>query len=147
MGFLDKAKAAATELTAKADHALSQAGMTGPAANAKAADRYFRDLGVLAYLEATGRSADEAERARVMSALQGFESQGALPSFALQTAAPPPPGAVAGGYAPPPAPGMPAGAPGGFPPPPPPGGFAPPPPPPPPPSWTGQPSTPPTPQP
>ena len=105
MGFLDKAKAAATELSAKADQALANQGLAGPAAAGKHADKHLRDLGVLAYLEATGRPADPAEKARLIEALQGFESQGALPSFALQTAAPPPPGAVAAGYAaPPPAP-------------------------------------------
>ena len=49
MGFLDKARAAATELAAKADEALNTAGVAGPAAAAKAVDRHFRDLGVLAY--------------------------------------------------------------------------------------------------
>lgn len=140
MGFLDKAKAAATELAAKADTALTSQGLAGPAAQGKSADKYFRDLGVLAYLEATGRPADAAERERIMAALSGFESQGALPGFALQTAAPPPPGAVAAGYAAPPPPPGPATQ-GGFPPPPPPGaaapgaaaGYAAPPPPPPPP--------------
>lgn len=88
MGFLDKAKAAATELSAKADQALASQGLAGPAAAGKQADKFFRDLGVLAYLDATGRPADGDEKARVMAALQGFEGQGALPSFALQTAAP-----------------------------------------------------------
>lgn len=91
MGFLDKAKAAATELSAKADQALSSQGLAGPSAGGKQTDKYFRDLGVLAYLEATGRPADAGERDRIMSALQGFEGQGAMPSFALQTTAPPPP--------------------------------------------------------
>lgn len=85
MGFLDKAKAAATELSAKADQALSSQGLAGPSAGGKQTDKYFRDLGVLAYLEATGRPADAGERDRIMSALQGFEGQGAMPSFALQT--------------------------------------------------------------
>ncbi|MFZ1286187.1 MAG: hypothetical protein WAR57_04020, partial [Candidatus Phosphoribacter sp.] len=99
MGFLDKAKAAASELSAKADQALASQGLAGPAATGKQAEPYFRDFGVLAYLEATGRPADAAERTRIMSALQGFEGQGALQSFALRTAAPPPPGAAAAGYA------------------------------------------------
>lgn len=125
MGFLDKARAAATELAAKADEALNTAGVAGPAAAAKAVDRHFRDLGVLAYLQATGRPADESEHARLMAALQGFETQGAIPSFALQTAPPPPPGAVAGGYAAPPPPsGYGAPAPPAAPPPPPPGAAA-----------------------
>ena len=138
MGFLDKAKAAATELSAKADQALASQGLAGPAAAGKQADKFFRDLGVLAYLDATGRPADADEKVRIMAALQGFEGQGALPSFALQTAAPPPPGAAAAGYAaPPPAPG--AGGYGAPPPPPPPnwGTAAPPPSPPPPPPAPG----------
>ena len=91
MGFLDKAKAAATELSAKADQALASQGLAGPSVGGKQADKFFRDLGVLAYLDATGRPSDAGERDRIMTALHGFEAQGALPSFALQTAAPPPP--------------------------------------------------------
>lgn len=140
MGFLDKAKAAATELAAKADGALASSGMAGPAAAAKQADRLFRDLGVLAYLEATGRPVDTAARQRLLTELGAVEGQGGIPSFALHTNAPPPPGmAGQGGYAAPPPPGMAgqagSGGPGGYaappPPPPPPGGATPPPPPPP----------------
>ena len=69
MGFLDKARAAATELAAKADEALNTAGVAGPAAAAKAVDRHFRDLGVLAYLQATGRPADESEHAQLIAAV------------------------------------------------------------------------------
>ncbi len=124
MGFLDKAKAAASELSAKADQALANSGMAGPAATGKQADRYFRDLGVLAYLEATGRPVDAGDRARVFEALQGLEGQGAIGSFALQTAAPPPPGAVASGYVAPPPPGAGGqGTPSAPPPPPPPPGW------------------------
>ena len=56
MGFLDKAKAAATELSAKADQAMSQAGINTPGATSStsaSAERLLRDLGVIAYLEAT----------------------------------------------------------------------------------------------
>ena len=63
MGFLDKAKAAATELSAQADQALANQGLAGPAAAGKHSDKHLRDLGVLAYLEATGRPADPAEKA------------------------------------------------------------------------------------
>ncbi|MFC5177495.1 hypothetical protein, partial [Nocardioides taihuensis] len=109
MGFLDKAKAAANDLAAKADTAMSNAGLGGPAgANP---ERLFRDLGVIAYLEATGRTAPPEERQRVTAALTEIEQRGGIPSFALQTAAPPPgsvpppPGAAAAGAAPPPPPG------------------------------------------
>jgi len=133
MGFLDKAKAAASDLAAKADTALASSGLGGPGASGGGdAEKYFRDLGVLTYLEATGRQAAPEDRPRVMTALQELESRGAIRSFALHTAPPPAPGtAEPGGQ-------------GGYPPPPPPGGVAPqwqaPPaapatPPPPPPSW------------
>ena len=140
MGFLDKAKAAATDLAAKADTALSNSGLGAPKPpGAGDAERYFRDLGVLTYLEASGRAADPDERARVMTALQELESHGAVRSFALHTAPPPAPGmAGAGTYGTvPPPPGVGTAVP------PPPGGASPqwqaPPPaaaaPPPPPSW------------
>lgn len=134
MGFLDKAKAAANDLAAKADTAFANSGLGGPGA-AVSPDKLLRDLGVVAYLEATGRPAPDGERDRLMGALGGLEAAGTLPALVLQTT-PPPPGAV------PPAP---AGTV-----PPPPGGATPPPPapappsagptpatapPPPPPSW------------
>ena len=139
MGFLDKAKAAASDLAAKADSALNSSGAGGPKPpGAGDVDKYFHDLGVLTYLEASGRAADAAERDRVMTALHGLDAGGAIRSFALHTAPPPAPG-MAGAVPPPPMPGM-AGA---TPPPPMPGmggPAAPPAPaapvtPPPPPSW------------
>jgi len=130
MGFLDKAKAAANDLAAKADTALWSSGLGCPKASGGDADKYFRDLGVLSYLEANWRPADPEERRRVMTTLQDLDNRGVIPSFALHTSPPPPPGSAA------------AGSQGGFPPPP--GGTGtqqqPPPaapaaPPPPPPSW------------
>lgn len=119
MGFLDKAKAAATELATKADTALAGAGLGGPGVSSGAeADAYLRDLGVLTLLEATGRPVDLGERERVLATLRRMEEQGTLRSLALRTtAAPPPPSA------PPPPPGA-ASAP-----PPPPGTASAPPPP------------------
>jgi hypothetical protein len=102
MGFLDKAKAAANDLAAKADTALSSSGVGGAGGGPGGQpDKLFRDLGVLAYLEATDRPAPEGERERIMGTLREAEQRGAVPSFALQTAAPapgsvpPPPGAAA----------------------------------------------------
>ena len=94
MGLLDKAKAAANDLAAKADTALASSGMGGPGASRSGgdADRYFRDLGVLTYLEANGRPASSEDRERVMQALKGMETRGAIGQFTLQTSAPPPPG-------------------------------------------------------
>ncbi|GAA4115470.1 hypothetical protein GCM10022415_11970 [Knoellia locipacati] len=129
MGFLDKAKAAANDLAAKADGAMAQAGINTPGSTSgtsAATDRLLRDLGVLAYLDATGRAAPEGERDRVMAGLREAEQQGGFSSFALRTTPPPPPGM--GGA--PGAPGMPSSQ--SAPPPPPPGQpeQAPPPPPP-----------------
>jgi hypothetical protein len=101
MGLLDKAKAAANDLAAKADTALGSSGMGGPKAPGSGdADRYLRDFGVLAYLEANGRPADPEEHRRVMTALQEMDKSGAIPSFALHSAPPPPPGTPPGGAAP-----------------------------------------------
>ncbi|ABL82009.1 MULTISPECIES: hypothetical protein [unclassified Nocardioides] len=131
MGFLDKAKAAANELAAKADTALSNSGLGGPGA-AVSPERLLRDLGVVAYLEAAGRPVPEGERERLLGALNEHERAGTLPPLVLQTtpppaAAPPPAGTVPpppGGMTPP-ASSEPAGTPA----------AATPAPPPPPPSW------------
>lgn len=111
MGFLDKARATASELAAKADTALASSGLGGPGAEA---DKYLRDLGVLTYLEANGRAVSPDDRERVMEALRAMEARGEIRSFALHTAVaaagtvPPPPGAAT----PPPA-GPPAATPPG----------------------------------
>lgn len=101
MGFLDKAKAAATDLAAKADTALSSSGLGGHGGTDS--DSYLRDLGVLTYLELTGRPVPPGERERVLDALRQLDSAGAIRSFALRTQAAPPPGTPGGaGYVPPP---------------------------------------------
>lgn len=105
MGFLDKAKAAANDLAAKADTALSGAGMVGPGGGD--AERYFRDLGVLAYLEWSGRPAPAGDRERIMAVLREMDARGTIRSYALHTAPPPapgtaPPGAGHGPATPPP---------------------------------------------
>jgi hypothetical protein len=142
MGFLDKAKAAAETAMTKADAALSNVDTSlGGGPSPKQAEPYFRDLGVLAYLEATGRAPADADeqRQRCLTAVQQLEGQTTL-NFALSSAAPPPPGAAAtappppgAGAVPPPPPGEsappPPPPPGSVAPPPPPGSVAPPPPP------------------
>lgn len=142
MGFLDKAKAAATDLAAKADTALNSAvgsaGAGGPRPGD--AEKYLRDLGLLTYLTATGQPVEEAERQRVLAALREIDAAGGLRSHALHTAPPPPPGYAGAATPPPPAPGHagqgapPPPAPGHAAPPPPAPGYAAPPPPPPPPA-------------
>ncbi|MFZ4517931.1 MAG: hypothetical protein ACOYOP_06060 [Microthrixaceae bacterium] len=142
MGFLDKAKALGEQAMAKADTALNSidTSMAG-GASAKQAEPYFRDLGVLAYLEQTGRAPADAaaQRERCLQAISQLESQTAL-NFALTSAAPPAPGQAAaappppGQAAAPPPPGQaaappPPGGGGAVPPPPAPGTVAPPPPP------------------
>jgi hypothetical protein len=107
MSFFERAKAAATDLAVKADVAMNQAGINTPGAGG--GDRALRDLGVLAYLEATGRPASADDRARILATLRELESTGRLGPL---TVSPP------------------TGTPG--PPPPPPGTTPPPPPPPPP---------------
>ncbi|MGB3684500.1 MAG: hypothetical protein WA991_01575 [Ornithinimicrobium sp.] len=61
MGFLDKAKAAATDLAAKADTAINQATAGGGQAET---DRYLHDLGVAAYAEHTGSAVDREAHPR-----------------------------------------------------------------------------------
>ena len=130
---MDKARAAANDLAAKADTALASSKMGGPGASGSGgdADRYFRDLGVLAYLGANGRPAPPEDRERVMDALQEMETRGVIGTFTLHTSVPPPPGS--GTVPPPPGGSLPPPAP--QPQTPPSGQFAPTTPAPPPPSW------------
>ena len=121
MSFFERAKAAANDLAAKADAEMKKAGISTPggatpAAAGPAPDRALRDLGVLAYLDATGRAVDPAERERVLTSLRELEAGGRLGPLTVTPAPYGSPGA------PPPPPGAAAAAP-------------PPPPPPPPPSW------------
>ena len=128
MGFLDKAKAAANDLAAKADSAINSAETSfAGGVSAKQAEPYLRDLGVLAYLEATGRAPEgaEAERQRCIDAIGPIESQSSL-NLQLSSAAPPAPGTAG---TPPAAPPPPPGGAASTPPPPPPGGTEAPPPP------------------
>ena len=90
----------ASELAAKADSAITNATSGGASApTAGDADKFFRDLGVLTYLEATARPVDGTEHARVMATLRDLDERGALRSFDLHTTPPPAPGAA--GMAPP----------------------------------------------
>ena len=118
MGFLDKAKAAATDLAAKADTAITQASSNWSGAGGGDAERLLRDYGLLSWREQHGQPVDAAEFARVREALQALDGEGRLRDLPLQTSPPPPPPSY---QTPPP--------PGGMASPPPPGGAAAPPPP------------------
>jgi hypothetical protein len=117
MGFLDKAKAAVTDVAQKGQETLDGA------TNKKKADALFRDLGVVTYAEAQGRQSEEsqAEIERILADLRELEATTGPLDTTVKTGQPetPPPPASAGGAPPPPG-GAPAAAP------PPPGGGAPP---------------------
>ncbi len=128
MSFFERAKAAANDLAAKADAEMKKAGISTPGGTSVmggaggGADRALRDLGVLSYLEATGRPASAEDKARVLATLRDLESTGRLgqlsvtPAYGAPGTPPPPPGAAAAGAARSTAPPPP---PGGTPPPPP----------------------------
>lgn len=98
MGFLDKAKAAANDLAAKADTAISQA----TSGNAQGeTDRYLRDLGIATYAEHIGQPVDGEARTRALAGLDALKAQGALGSMNMSASPPPSPGASG----PPPPPG------------------------------------------
>jgi len=85
MGFMDQVKAAATDLKDSVEGSLSSTNA------ARDVERHYRDLGMLAYLQETGRSIDPADRERILAALRQAEAEGAIATFALQTGAPPTP--------------------------------------------------------
>jgi len=88
MGFMDQVKAAATDLRDSVEDSLSSTNA------ARDVERHYRDLGMLTYLQETGRTIVPADRDRVLGALREAEAAGAMPTFALQTGAPqssPPP--------------------------------------------------------
>ena len=107
MSFFERAKAAASDLAAKADVAMTNAGVSIPGIGP---DRALRDLGVLAWMDATGRPVDPADRERVMATLRDLETAGRLGPLTLTPAqpygTPPPPPGAAGAAA-----GVPAAAP------------------------------------
>ena len=124
MGFLDKAKAAAGDLAAKADTALNNAGGPDPAT-------LYRDLGRITYDEHAGRPVDPDAKARLLAELTTLDQQGRLAQAPAPAGPPPPPGAAAAAPPPPPSPAD-AVPPAAQPEPP---QAAPPPPPPPPSGW------------
>lgn len=95
MGFMDQVKAAATDLKDSVEGSLSSTNAS------REVEKHYRDLGMLTYLQETGRTIDPADRERILGALRTAEAAGAMAAFALQTGAPPPVPPVA------PAPGVP----------------------------------------
>ncbi len=102
MSFFERAKAAANDLAAKADAEMKKAGISTPGGTSvmggagSGADRALRDLGVLSYLEATGRPASAEDKARVLATLRELESTGRLGQLSVTPAhgapgTPPPP--------------------------------------------------------
>lgn len=85
MGFMDQVKAAANDLKDSVEGSLA----TGN--SARDVERHYRDLGMLTYLQDTGRAIDAADRERIVAALRAAETAGAMTAFTLQTGAPPPP--------------------------------------------------------
>ncbi|WP_048548073.1 hypothetical protein, partial [Nostocoides jenkinsii] len=111
MGLLDKAKAAAMDLQAKADTALSNSGMMGGnpmggpggGGGGGQADRLLRDLGVLTFLNAMGTPGSADDYNRIMSSLQQLRASGQVnlslsPVMGAPGGPPPPPGAVKAAY-------------------------------------------------
>lgn len=118
MSFFDKAKQAATEMAAKADQAMANAGISGPpggiagslgGAGAHSADAALRDYGLISWREAHGQPVDASEKERVLGALRDLEASGSLAALRVTGGAtgssmfgapapgapPPPPGAAA----------------------------------------------------
>lgn len=99
MSFMDQVKAAATDLRDSVEGSLSSTNA------ARDVEKRYRDLGMLTYLQETGRTIDPADRERLLAALRSAEAAGAMAAFALTTHAPTPP------PTPPPAPPAPPAAP------------------------------------
>lgn len=82
MSFMDQVKAAATDLRDSVEGSLSSTSA------ARDVEKRYRDLGMLTYLQETGRTIDPADRERLLAALRSAEAAGAMAAFALTTHAP-----------------------------------------------------------
>ena len=89
MSFFDKAKQAATEMAAKADQAMANAGISGPPGGitgslgglaggdpgvTRSLDAALRDFGLLSWREAHGHPVDASEKERVLTAMRELEA-------------------------------------------------------------------------
>jgi len=82
MSFMDQVKAAATDLRDSVEGSLSSTNA------ARDVEKRYRDLGMLTYLQETGRTIDPADRERLLAVLRSAEAAGAMAAFALTTHAP-----------------------------------------------------------
>lgn len=82
MSFFDRARAGYEQLAGQADQALDSATAGRELGEV---DRNYRDLGLLAYLEATGRRADAGAREEIIGVLRAMEERGAIRDFTLAT--------------------------------------------------------------
>lgn len=88
MSFLDRAKAAANDLAAKADTAMANAGISGPGlgtgaaggagGSAREAESTLRDYGLLVWREQHGHPVDATEKEGVVAAMRRLEGAGAF---------------------------------------------------------------------
>ena len=85
MGFLDEVKAAAIDLKDTVEGSLSSTNA------ARDVERMYRDLGMLTFLQETGRTIDVADRERLLNGLKAAEAAGSIAAFTLVTGPPPPP--------------------------------------------------------
>lgn len=91
MSFFERARVGYENLAGRADEAFDSATERRELGDI---DQYFRDLGVLAYLSATGRAADSAAQQRILHALTALEERGAIRDLVLQTEGGAPAGSV-----------------------------------------------------
>lgn len=96
MSFLERAKSGLDSLSTRADDALNSRVSSGSTSEI---ELLLRDLGVITFLEQTGQPVDEAHKQRIIAALGGYHSRGALRGLAPRGGSPSAPGAP-----PPPAP-------------------------------------------
>lgn len=82
MSFFEKARTGYEHLAGRADRALDSVTARGDLGDV---DQHYRDLGLLAYLAATGRAGDPTEQERVVATLAAMEQRGAIRDFVLTT--------------------------------------------------------------
>ena len=73
MSFFERARAGYDNLAGRTDDAFDRATASKDLGEI---DKHYRDLGVLAYLAATGRPADQATQQRLLGALTALEQRG-----------------------------------------------------------------------